>query len=130
MEVELNDIPVLYVTAVDGTNGAADAFKQIRDIVHWNWEDKRKAYGTVFEGEYRACVTLEEGDNPEELGLKTWTIPGGTYVKDTILDWENHIQDIGPKCMEIIKNVNFDETRPVIEFYQSESELKLLIPIK
>lgn len=33
--------------------------------------------------------------DPRQLGLETWTIPGGLYVREKMRDWENRIADIG-----------------------------------
>ena len=41
----------------------------------------RKFYGTYLNGQYRACVALKDGDDPADLGLKTWVIPGGEFAR-------------------------------------------------
>lgn len=129
MEIELDDIPVMYVVSPDGPKGSGDAFKKLEQAINRQLKG-RKFYGTMFNGEYRASVAIIDGDIPEKLGLPTWTIPGGKYFKEKLADWEKHISEIAHKCEEIIAKVNFDKARPVIEFYRSQKELYLFIPIK
>lgn len=128
MKAVLQDIPVMYVTSEFGPRGAADAFTKLEGILHWQLKG-RKFYGTMHDGEYRACVAVAEGDDPKKLGLRTAVIPGGEYFKEKIADWEQHVSEIAPTCNEIIKKFDFDDTRPIIEFYRSKAELFLFIPI-
>ncbi|MDO8429275.1 MAG: hypothetical protein Q7S88_01470 [Candidatus Daviesbacteria bacterium] len=129
MEVELEDIPVMYLISPSGPQGAGEAFKKLEDAIKWQLKG-RKFYGTMFSGEYRVCLAITEPREPEKLGFPTWTIPGGKYFKDKIKDWEKHILEIAPKFQEIISKVNYDQSRPIIEFYRSQAELCLLVPIK
>lgn len=129
MEVTLEDISTMYVVSPNGPQGAPEAFKKLEDAINWELKG-RKFYGTELNGEYRANLAVIEGDDPEKLGFQTWTIPGGKYYKDKITDWEKHISKIAPRCEEIIKKVNYDDSRPIIEFYRSQKELYLFIPIK
>jgi hypothetical protein len=74
-EIELEDISAMCVVAKDGPSGARAAFDEL--------ESKlpslrgRKFYGTYHDGEYRACVAMNEGDAPHAMKLITWVIPGG-----------------------------------------------------
>ncbi len=74
-EVELEDISVMWFVAKDGPSGARAAFDEL--------ESKlpslrgRKFYGTYHEGEYRACVAMNEGDDPHAIKLSTWVIREG-----------------------------------------------------
>ncbi len=129
MEVELKDVSVMYIISPTGPQGASDAFKKLEDAINWQLKG-RKFYGAMQNGEYRACLATVDEEEPKKLGFPTWTIPGGKYYKDKIADWEKHTSEIAPKCEEIIKKVNFDETRPIIEFYRSQKELYLFIPIE
>jgi hypothetical protein len=131
MEVTLQDTLAMYVVSPNGPMGAADAFKKLEDAINWELKG-RKFYGTMMgkNGEYRANLEAIDKNESQKLGFPTWTIPGGKYYKDKIEDWEKHVTEIAPKCDEIIGKVQYDNTRPIIEFYRSQKELLLFIPIK
>jgi len=44
-------------------------------------------------------------------------------------DWERHRDAIGPTVAALRSRSDFDATRPLIEFYRSQSELRLLAPV-
>ncbi len=89
----------------------------------------RRMYGAYHNGEYRACATIKEGEDPSALGLDTWEIPRGKYARVKIDDWKNNTSKIGPAFDEMAKSYNRDAARPLIEFYRGESALILLMPI-
>lgn len=129
LKVEIVDIPVMYVVSPNGPQGASDAFKKLENAINWQLKG-RKFYGTMFNDEYRACLAIIERENLEKFGFQKWTIPGGKYYKDSIANWEKHRAEIGLRFEAIIKKVNFDQSRPSIEFYRSQAELYLFVPIK
>jgi DNA gyrase inhibitor GyrI len=57
-------------------------------------------------------------------------IPGGRYLIRTIADWEQHRDSIGTIIAALLDRADTDRTRPVIEFYRSQAELRILAPIK
>ena len=89
-EIQLEDISVMRVVAKGGPSGARAAFDEL--------ESKlpslrgRKFYGTYHEGEYRACVAMNEGDSPHAMELITWVIPGGRYLREKVDDWEQKVE--------------------------------------
>ena len=91
----------------------------------------RKFYGTFQppNGPYRACVGLQPGESAEQMGLESWTIPGGRYARRRLLDWEEHKNEISKMFEEMAGVREADPTRPSIEFYRSRRELVLLLPV-
>jgi len=87
----------------------------------------KRFYGAVIEGVYRACVAID--DDTRRLDLPRWTIPSGRYAVGKIADWEQHRDAIGPTVAALRGRSDFDTTRPLIEFYRSQSELRLLAPV-
>jgi len=132
MEVTLSPIPVLFVFSKNGTTGACAAF----DALEKNLPNlkKRRFYGVLEEspetGLYRACVGIMEGDNPKAMGLDTWTIPGGKYARAKIKNWSDHLKDIDPTFSQLEDQYKKDSDRPLIEYYRSDNELLLLLPIQ
>jgi len=79
MLVTLVDIPVMFVVSPRGPQGAGEAFDRLE--ARLPSLKGRKFYGTLVNGEYRACVALEAQDSPAAMGLDTWIIPGGVYAR-------------------------------------------------
>jgi hypothetical protein len=88
----------------------------------------RRFYGAVVDGEYRACVAREAGD--EGLAIARWTLPGGKYRRVRIADWEAHRDRIGPTVADLRGRPDSDATRSVIEYYRSQRELQILGPVR
>jgi hypothetical protein len=131
MEATLSEIPMMYIVAEDGPAGARAAFNQL--------EGKlaslrgRKFYGTFqpVTGEYRACVAIESGDDPQRMGLATGVIPGGLYLREKMKNWMSRTDEIPKTFMAMAERERqrVDKSRPSVEFYRSQDELILLLPI-
>ena len=91
---------------------------------------RRKFYAVVMGGRYRACVALEPGDDPHALPHPTWTLPGGRFARRRIADWEQHRDLIGPTFGTLRARADSDPGRPGIEFYRSQRELQVLVPVR
>jgi hypothetical protein len=94
----------------------------------------RKFYGyfNPDTNEYRACVARTAEDlPPETIDLKPWIIPKGLYTYEKIEDWNGKKHLIAPAFERMIKeNENvIDWSRPILEFYKSMNELRLLVPV-
>jgi hypothetical protein len=77
--VTLDDIKVMFVASMNGPEGAGLAFDRLESRLPSL--KGRKFYGTLLNGEYRACVATEAQDAPAAMGLETWIIPGGAYAR-------------------------------------------------
>jgi hypothetical protein len=127
MEVILDDLDVWYVRSESGPSGARDAFAQVEAKI--GSLKGRRFYGTFHSGEYRACVARRPEEDPQALGLGAWVIPGGRYVRDKLLNWRSRIPEIGERFVALSRAYPEDPDRPSIEFYRSQSELHLFLPI-
>lgn len=132
METTLNDIPVMYIVAEGGPAGARDAFNKLEGKL--SSLRGRKFYGTFQPetGEYRACVALESDDDPQGMGLATGVIPGGLYLREKMKDWMSRTDEIGKTFVAMAEReqIRVDSHRPSVEFYRSQDELILLLPIR
>jgi hypothetical protein len=124
------DVHVMYVESATGLAGAADAFDRLE--AHLPTLKGRKFYGTFQRptGPYRACVAVVPGDDPTVLGLPTWTIPGGTYRRQKLMNWADDLPEIGRSFERMSAGCEPDPTRPSIEFYRSQKELLLFFPVQ
>ena len=89
----------------------------------------KKFYGVVVDGEYRACVRVNSGEDPELREYLSFTIPGGRYVHRRPVDWDHHVELIGRSVNELIARADYDSSRPVIEFCRSHTELVIRVPV-
>lgn len=123
----LTDIPVMYVASNNGPADASIAFNKLESKL--SSLKGRKFYGIFQNGDYKACVAITEFDDPNNLGLPTYTILGGKYAKSKILNWEKHTKQIASKFEQLALENKIDTARPSIEFYRSQKELILFAPI-
>ena len=132
METLLEEIQVMYVESPNGPEGSGEAFNKLEAGLPSL--KGRKFYATFQypEGPYRACVAIEKGDDPEKLGFETGVIPGGRYARGKLVDWTERpweIPDAFTKLSEEYQG-RIDPSRPSIEFYKSQKELILLLPVR
>jgi DNA gyrase inhibitor GyrI len=78
---------------------------------------------------YRSCVAITDEKEAETLGLPTAMIPGGKYVREKVVDYRSRVEVIAETFEAMAKECNADRSRPEVEFYKSQSEIVLLLPI-
>jgi len=132
--VERTEVEVLRVRADMKGEGPAGAMRQLESRLPSL--KGRKFYG-VFRlredgEEYFACVERAPQDDPAAMGLEVGTIPGGTYVRRKVMEWERVIAEgrLGDHFRELAQTYPFDPSRPEIEYYRSMEELHLLLPVE
>jgi hypothetical protein len=130
--VELPELAVLRVHAdMDGL-GTAGAFEQLEAALPTL--KGRRFYGTMLissEGPtYYACVERIDGDTAPTPPLEAGTIPGGMYARRKVDGWENRLADLPRIVHEMIAQNDHDPSRPTVEFYRSQRELHLLLPVR
>jgi len=126
--VEFGGIEVVYVDGISGrpiAEQAPAAFDALE--ARLATLKRKKFYGAVIDGTYRACVGVDP--DTSALELPRWVIPFGRYVLRKIADWERHRSEIGPAAAELRRRSDCDASRPVIEFYRSRAELRILCPL-
>jgi hypothetical protein len=129
--VTLRDIPVMYVAGEAGApigEQAPRAFKALEASL--STLKGRRFYGVVVDDEYRACVAIDSHDHVGARPHRTWTIPGGRYVRRRIPDWERRVEDIAPTCQALSRRADFDPSRYIIEYYRSQRELLVMVPVR
>jgi hypothetical protein len=94
----------------------------------------RKAYGLIYSSvrgmEYHAGL-VSDGELEERVtGLPVIEVPAGPCARMKLMDWNQHIEQIGPLFGQMMEEVDVDASRPAMEFYRSFTELHLLVPVK
>ena len=127
--IELGAIEVVFVSGERGLpipQQAPYAFSALEALLPSL--KKMRFYGVVIDGQYRACAAID--DDTRELDLPHWVLPGGRYLVRKIADWERHRDEIGPTVETLRSRADLDRTRPIIEFYRSQVELRVLAPVR
>ena len=127
MLVTLDPVKVMFLVSPSGPQGAGEAFDKLE--ARLPSLKGRKFYGTLLNGEYRACVALEAQDAPAAMGLETWTIPGGAYARRKLEGWPERLAEIGQTFAALAAEYPRDLARPNVEFYRSQKELLLFMAV-
>ena len=130
--VELQEIPVLRVRAYMKGKGPSAAFNLLESKLPTL--KGRKFYGTFQptpDGEeYYACVARIDSDDPEKMQLETGLIPGGWYARSKLVDWEKNLSKLPSLFEEMARTLDGDPERLSLEFYRSQAELHLFLPVR
>jgi len=129
--VVIEQIPVMYVQGKQGeaiADQAPVAFEKLE--AELDSLKGKKFYGVIIDEEYRACVAIEQDSKTSSLPFPVWSIPGGKYVRRKIPNWEENLSMIGKAFDELCQRPDFDSSRPLIEYYRSQKELLLMVPLK
>jgi hypothetical protein len=127
MEVTLDPIRVMWVKAERGLTGVGEAWSTLESKLPSL--KGRKFYGAYHDNVYRACVAIIDEKEAKTFGLPTWTIPGGKYVREKVADYRSRVEVIAETLDAMAKECRADRSRPEVEFYKSQSEIILLLPI-
>jgi len=132
--VELAPVPVLRVRADWNGGGPAEAMARLEAKLPTL--KGRRFYGVFREKpdgeEYFACVARVETDDPTHWGVDTGEIPGGRYARRRIRDWEKDLSQLAVQFREMIRILGdlVDSERPEIEYYRSQAEMFVLVPVR
>ena len=126
-EVTLDPIRVMWVKAEGGLSGVGEAWSTLESKLPSL--KGRKFYGTYHDNVYRACVAIIDEKEAETFALPTWTIPGGKYVREKVTDYRSRVEVIAETLEAMAKECRADRSRPEVEFYKSQREIILLLPI-
>jgi hypothetical protein len=126
-EATLDPIRVMWVKAERGLSGVGEAWSTLESKLPSL--KRRKFYGTYHDNMYRACVAIIDEKEAETLGLPTWTIPGGRYIRERVADYRSRVEVIAETFEAMAKECSADRSRPEVEFYKSQSEIILLLPV-
>jgi len=127
--VERDEIAVMFIRTSDDVMAFGPAFERLEQLVGLRG---RKFYGAFYprEKEYRACVEVQEGDDPDALGLESGTLPGGRYLRARLSGEPPELYGrIKPAFEALIAQNEPDESRPSIEFYRRFDEVDVLLPV-
>lgn len=125
------DLELIVCRASDFPSGIKDAWERLESKLASL--KGRRFYGLTFfeEGHLVYYAGLEPVDDEEirALGFPTLPLKGGKYARVKLMDWNDHTDEIGPIFDELMEEYKKDPTGPTVEFYRSQTELHLMIPL-
>ena len=126
--VERSETPVMFKRVADEVTAIGRGMQEVEEAVGLRG---RKYYGAFNnDGEYRICVQLREGDDPQALGLEVGNLPGGRYVRERLTGEPPKIYElIGPTFERLSSRRDRDPLRPGIEFYRRRDVIDLPLPV-
>jgi len=128
--VELDEVGVMFVSVADEPAAIGRGWVDLEEAI--GSLRGRKFYG-AFDAqarEYRVCVEIHAGDEPDKLGLELGTLPGGRYVRVRLRGEPPAVYDsIAPIFERLANRADADPSRPGIEFYRRRDEIDLLLPV-
>lgn len=96
----------------------------------------RRFYGVVDGSEsgleyHAGLVPADDAEERRfaERGFETREIAGGAWARVKLFDWTEKLDQIGPMFGSLMESHDFDSSRPQLEFYRSDRELHLLLPV-
>jgi len=126
--VERPETPVMFKRVADEVTAIGRGMQEVEAAVGLRG---RKYYGAFNnDGEYRICVQLRDGDDPQALGLEVGNLPGGRYARERLTGEPPEIYElIGPTFERLSKRPDRDPSRPGIEYYRRRDIIDLLLPV-
>lgn len=129
--IDQPDIELIVCRASQFPAGIKDSWERLESKL--DSLKGRKFYGLTFfeEGHLVYYAGLQPLDRTEiaTLGFPTLTLKGGKFARVKLMDWNNHADEIGPIFDRLMEKYKKDPSGPTVEFYRSQSELHLMIPI-
>lgn len=128
--VQRPEVSVMFRRTTDDQAAITTAWAELEDVV--GSLRGRKFYG-VFDpraNEYRACVELRGGDDPQALGLEQGTLAGGRYARLRLTGEPPAVYArILPESKRLAQRADARRDAPSIEFYRRRDVIDLLQPL-
>lgn len=129
--IHLPSILTMSVPVREFPEGIKSAFNRLENKLMS--KQGRQFFGAVHlnnnEFNYKACLVQNGIDEHLALGLENYTIPGGKYVTNKLLNWTKNTHLIKEMFNEMEHKYRFDASRPQLEYYKSNRELVLMLPV-
>jgi hypothetical protein len=128
-DVTLDELPVLVV-AKDGdpSEAAGQAFSELETALPSLRGRRFYGYYEPDARRYFACVVVQDGD--DALDLNRRTLAGGAYARARLRGRPPELYArIGGAFDSVASSVAVDSSRPWLEYYRSEGEVDVLVPV-
>jgi hypothetical protein len=128
-----NDLKIFGKEVTTFPLGIKEAFSALVDMIPDGF--KRSYYGLSYTNENRKIIymaTAEEkyGGEAEEYNCEQYTVEKGEYLAVTINDWLKKVDCIKDVFHGMMEDDRADKTKPVVEWYKTETEMLCLVKMK
>jgi hypothetical protein len=124
--IERDAVSVMFKRVADEERAIGQGISDVESVI--GSLRGRKFYGAFADGEYRVCVQIRAGDDPEAIGLEVGELPGGRYAR-VRLKGSDLSRLIAPSFERLEQRADRDPSRPGIEFYRRHDVIDLLLPV-
>jgi hypothetical protein len=82
--------------------------------------------------DYYSLVARIDTDDPLKVELETGVISGGKYARRKTINWERIISagELPKIAQDLARSHDTDDSRFAVEFYRSQDELTLFMPVR
>lgn len=128
-----NDLKVFGKEVTTFPLGVKEAFGTLLDMIPDGF--KRSYYGISYIDEtgkiiYIATAEEKYEGEAEKYNCEQYTVEQGEYLAVTISDWLKKIDCIKDVFHDIMEDERADKTKPVLEWYKTETEMLCLVKMK
>ncbi len=129
--IELPSLRLITVRAARFPEGTREAFAALEGKL--STLRGRRMYGLVYSTpaglEYHAGLVPESEEEVQRFGFPVRESPAGRWARTKLMNWEEHLSEIGPTIGRMIGEFGIDASRPTLEYYRSHRELHLMVPL-
>lgn len=134
MHISYVDQPALRLITVKATDCGPGIPASWQSLEAQRDVKGRKSYGVITGTpngpEYYAGLVSEGEIEERTTGLPVLEVAGGPCARVKLMDWQQHIPEISSMFQQLMDSVDQDTSRPNMEFYRSQTELHLIVPVK
>ncbi len=123
------DVKVICVEAASFPKGIKEAFDKLNSIIpdmagRHVFGISKPQNGVI---RYRAAASELSTGEGTALGYPTFTIPAGTYLGETLMDWQQNEMMIMSIFNRLVADKRLDGSAHCIEWYKSDTELLCMV---
>jgi predicted transcriptional regulator YdeE len=127
-----NSIRVITVRATSFPDGIQDAFERMHRMLPFSRH--RQNYGISYSDAdgnitYEAACAAEYEGESSAFGLEEFVIPAGTYIMETIEDWEKHIEEVREVFQRLLADPRIDPQGFCLEVYHGTEKVDCMVRI-
>jgi hypothetical protein len=114
------DIVVMFIEVTTFPQGIVETFHKLEAMYG---SGKRQLYGISFSDKlgkviYRAAAEVKSETEAAQFGLHHFIIKRGNYVSEKIVNFLDHVDDIGKTFMKMIHDPRIDPNGCCVEVYR------------
>jgi hypothetical protein len=128
-----NDLKVFGTEVATFPLGIKEAFSALLNLIPDGF--KRSYYGISYMDEkgkiiYMATAEEKNKGEAEKYNCKRYTIEKGEYLAEEISDWLKKVDCIKDIFHDMMQDARADNTKPVVEWYKTQTEMLCLVKMK